>query len=267
MRLMLSVPPATATSENPVIMCSLAVAIACRPDEQKRLTVCPATVSGRPARRAASRAAIRPCFASRRAQPITTSSMSAGSSPPTRATASLITAAAISSGRVSFRVPRGALPTAVRTALTMTASFIGRTSGQSVSISQWPPRLQQMPHPVLRLALPDQVQERFPFQVVQVLLRDARPVGHPPAANHVGEPPSDSLIVLRDVPGGAHQVQVRLQGAQPALADDGNHLTEGRPVSQAHQAQRGLLGIVDQPVPVHGDAAGLAQISQRPRVV
>jgi hypothetical protein len=53
-----------------------------------------------------------------------TSSISAASSPGTRASASLITAPPISSGRVFRKVPFGALPTAVRTADTITASFI-----------------------------------------------------------------------------------------------------------------------------------------------
>jgi hypothetical protein len=53
-----------------------------------------------------------------------TSSISEVSSPGTRATASLITAAPISSGRVVRNVPFGAFPTAVLTAETITASLI-----------------------------------------------------------------------------------------------------------------------------------------------
>jgi len=58
------------------------------------------------------------------AQPRITSSTSAGSRPGTRLSASLMAAAAMSSGRVLRSVPRGALPTAVRAMETMTASFI-----------------------------------------------------------------------------------------------------------------------------------------------
>src|SRR5213593_4080480 len=50
------------------------------------------------------------------------SSTSAGSRPGTRATASRTAPIASASGGVSRRAPFGALPTAVRTALTMTAS-------------------------------------------------------------------------------------------------------------------------------------------------
>ena len=80
--------------------------------------------TGRPARIAAARATFMPCSASGIAQPMITSSISDASKPGTRAMASLITAAPISSGRVSRKVPFGALPTAVRTADTITASFI-----------------------------------------------------------------------------------------------------------------------------------------------
>ena len=56
-----------------------AIAIACRPDEQKRLTVMPDTDTGRPARIAAMRPMFLPVAPSGIAQPITTSSISAGS--------------------------------------------------------------------------------------------------------------------------------------------------------------------------------------------
>jgi hypothetical protein len=59
-----------------------------------------------------------------------TSSISAASNPGTRAIASLITAAPISSGRVLRKVPFGALPTAVRTAETITASLISNLSSK-----------------------------------------------------------------------------------------------------------------------------------------
>ena len=43
-----SVPPASITSASPRRMRSAASATACKPDEQKRLTVMPGTVSGKP---------------------------------------------------------------------------------------------------------------------------------------------------------------------------------------------------------------------------
>src|SRR5204862_4348605 len=58
------------------------------------------------------------------AQPMMTSSISDGSRPGARRSASPMTVAASSSGRVPRSVPFGALPTAVRTADTITASDI-----------------------------------------------------------------------------------------------------------------------------------------------
>src|SRR6266481_418295 len=80
-RLMLSRPPATITSASPVMMRCAANAMVCRPDEQKRLTVTPGTVIGRPARIADRRAMFCPVARSGMAQPITTSSTSPGSTP------------------------------------------------------------------------------------------------------------------------------------------------------------------------------------------
>jgi hypothetical protein len=98
----------------------------CEPDEQKRLTVTAGTSCGRPARSAAIRATFAPDSASGVAQPMMTSSIDSGGSVGTRMSRSAMTAAAISSGRVVRSVPRGALPTAVRTPATITASFIYR---------------------------------------------------------------------------------------------------------------------------------------------
>ncbi len=114
----------------PDMICCAATATACRPPAQKRLSVCPATVTGRPAARAAMRPMFMPCSASGRAQPSVTSSTSCGGMPA-RATAACTTAAAMSSGRMVCRLPCGALPTAVRTAETMTAFFM------VFSLRQW----------------------------------------------------------------------------------------------------------------------------------
>ena len=47
-RVMLSTPPATMTSPSPRRIALAAVLIACRPEPQSRLTVCPATVDRQP---------------------------------------------------------------------------------------------------------------------------------------------------------------------------------------------------------------------------
>src|SRR4029453_14580720 len=73
-----SPPPITASAPSFSTMCA-AVATACRPEEQKRLTVCPATVVGNPAMTATLRPALKPCGPSGKPVPMTTSSISAGS--------------------------------------------------------------------------------------------------------------------------------------------------------------------------------------------
>jgi hypothetical protein len=78
---MLSAPPAMITSPMPAMICWLAVAMLCKPLEQKRLTVCPAVVTGIPARSATMRAMFMPCSASGKAQPSTMSSTSFLSMP------------------------------------------------------------------------------------------------------------------------------------------------------------------------------------------
>ena len=78
---MLSTPPATYTSPSLAMMRCAAMAMVCRPDEQKRLTVTPDAVMGRPARSAIWRAMLAPVAPSGLAQPMMTSSTSAASMP------------------------------------------------------------------------------------------------------------------------------------------------------------------------------------------
>ena len=93
-----SVPPATITSAPPLMMRSAAIAIACSPEEQKRLMVSAETSTGSPARSEAMRATFIPCSASGMAQPRMTSSISLGSICGTRSSAPLMAIAASSGG-------------------------------------------------------------------------------------------------------------------------------------------------------------------------
>src|SRR6516162_2516384 len=81
---MLSSPPPTITSVSPSMTRCAAMAIACRPELQKRLTVTPETVTGRPARTAERRAMFWPVARSGMAQPRITSSTSPGSNAGAR---------------------------------------------------------------------------------------------------------------------------------------------------------------------------------------
>src|SRR6476659_2625367 len=119
-----SVPPAMIARAEPHMIRSAANAIACSPDEQNRLMVTAEAEIGTPARRLDMRATFIPCSASGIAQPRITSSISDGSMPGARRSASAIAAAPSSSGLVDRRAPLGALPTAVLTADTITASCI-----------------------------------------------------------------------------------------------------------------------------------------------
>ena len=114
-----SQPAAIITSASPTRMRSAAIATADSPDAQKRFTVTPPTVLGRPASSAATRATFSPCWASGIAQPAIKSSMVAGSRPGTCATALRIACTRRSSGRTLRNAPLGALPIGVRVAATM----------------------------------------------------------------------------------------------------------------------------------------------------
>src|SRR5262245_19408111 len=160
---------------KPAMIRSDAAAMVCRPDEQKRFTVWPGTLSGRPARSAARRATFSPCGPSGTAQPRITSSTSAGSRPLVRLTASAIAAAAMSSGLVARSVPFGALPTAVRAPATITASFI--VGPPLHSVPQWLAGGEQVLDPLDGFLLVEQVDEGLALERQDVLLVDPLGLG------------------------------------------------------------------------------------------
>src|SRR6188474_2032563 len=100
-----------------------AIAIVCRPDEQKRFTVIPDVVTGQPARIAIWRAMLRPVAPSGLAQPMITSSMSPGS----RRARSIAWRSAwppMVAPWVMLNAPRQLLQSGVRAVETITASGI-----------------------------------------------------------------------------------------------------------------------------------------------
>src|SRR6266404_1213891 len=117
-------PPAIITGTLSTSTRWAAIEMVCRPDEQKRLTVTPDTLTGAPARIAETRATLEPVVPSGAAQPRITSSTSA-SSTLARSAACLMTCAPMSAPWVSLKMPRNALPIGVRAVETMTASAMG----------------------------------------------------------------------------------------------------------------------------------------------
>src|SRR5262245_16759182 len=97
------------------------MAIVCSPDEQKRLTVIPDVVTGQPARMAICLAILRPVAPSGLAQPMITSSISAGSAFA-RSIALPRASPAVSAPWVMLNAPRQLLQSGVRAVETITAS-------------------------------------------------------------------------------------------------------------------------------------------------
>ena len=106
-RLMLSTPPAIRRSASPALIVLAAWPTASMPEPHSRLTVAPGTLVGRPASSAAMRATFRLSSPAWLAQPMSTSSTAAGSSPGWRSSSARIGNAARSSARTADR----ALPT------------------------------------------------------------------------------------------------------------------------------------------------------------
>src|SRR5712691_7566256 len=122
-----STPPATITGTRSTMTRCAAMAMVCNPDEQKRFTVVPAVVTGRPARSAIWRAMLPPVVPSGSAQPMMTSSTSPGSIFA-RSTAARTAWPPMVAPWVRFRAPRHDFARPVRAVETMTASVMDRSS-------------------------------------------------------------------------------------------------------------------------------------------
>ena len=125
---MLSTPPAMYTSPSPAITRWAASAMVCRPEEQKRLTVMPDTVTGKPAISAICRAMLAPVAPSGLAQPMSTSS-TASPGTPARCSACLTAWPPRVAPCVMLKAPFQLLVRGVRAVETMTALVIAYLSG------------------------------------------------------------------------------------------------------------------------------------------
>src|SRR5665811_564585 len=121
-----STPPATKISPSPAMMRCDARAIVCRLDEQKRFTVMPGTVTGQPARRAIWRAMLAPVAPSGVAQPMMTSSISAGSRPARLMACSTAWPPSVAPC-VMLKEPFQLLASGVRAVETITADVMGES--------------------------------------------------------------------------------------------------------------------------------------------
>src|SRR4029453_11461435 len=119
-----STPPPITTSTPSLRMWLAASAMAFSPEEQTRLMVTPATLTGRPARTAATRAMLWPWAPCGWPQPRMTSSTSFFSSWGALPSTSLQPCAARSDGSVMLNEPRCDLASGVRELATTTASLM-----------------------------------------------------------------------------------------------------------------------------------------------
>src|SRR6186713_407390 len=155
------------------------------------------------------RAMLSPCSPSGKAQPMTTSSTCPGSRFGVRLSNSCMALAAISSGRTVASPPRLAFPTGVRTADTITASFMFRSSLSKIGkwllsnpyslISQWLSRLQDVPHACLSAFYSKQGQDRLPLEIKNILLTHPLRAGQVTATHHIGEFARNVMVILCNI--------------------------------------------------------------------
>src|SRR6202021_1568395 len=125
-----------------------------------------------------------------------------------------------SSGRVARRAQRGALPTAVRTALTRTASLM--ISSDLFSIAQGLAGFEGVANALLRFALATEREEMLALQIKEVLFADRRAGGDVASAKDGGEVRSDGDVVISGVFAFVQHVDAKTEGGEHAVSGRGN---------------------------------------------
>src|ERR1700691_3357633 len=228
---------------------------------------------GRPARSEIRRAMFWPCSASGIAQPMMTSSISLGSRVGTRSTAPRTAIAPRSSGRVKRSVPLGAFPTAVRTALTTTASFIicppWRVFGctcvlEDGLISKRLAVLERESDALDRLGLSAKREEGLALQIEQRLLAQQSSWSNIAAGEHARHMRGYLRVMLTDVCAFAQQIDAELECRQNRLAGRGYvGPCNRRRVPGTHQAKGLGLGVAHQAAAIHRDRVDIFDNAQR----
>src|SRR3954468_19944992 len=140
-----------------------------------------------------------PCSASGIAQPMRMSSRSSSLSPLTRSMAARMATAAISSGRVADNFPFGALPTAVRTADTITAEVMK-------SVPQYFAFFQQMLHAGECLLFAAERFECLSLKVQKILLRCRGHTCSVASTDDMRQLACDMRFVIRNMASPPHQI-------------------------------------------------------------
>src|SRR5258708_5654641 len=219
-----SSPPAATTAPSPARTRCAASAMVCRPEEQKRFTVMPGTVTGQPARSAICRAILPPVAPSGVAQPMITSSTSSASTFA-RSSAACTACPPIFAPWVMLSEPRQLLHSGVLAVETITASVIEFPS----FLRQFHEQRRRLPHGALVAFL-----KRL-NRIQDLLQPDGIRVKHRPAA-----------VGREAVAGEVHHVDVGGPQRDAFLEDLGAFVDEG----------------VDEPLHdfLVGDAAGFQAV-------
>src|SRR5690348_15611354 len=241
-----SEPPARQMSASPAAIARAALAIASRPEPQRRLTVAPGTVTGSPASRTAIRPALRLSSPAWLAAPQYTSSMADGSSQGFRRTRAATMPAARWSGRTPASAPL-IRPIGVRQASTAKTALIGSSSPHDRYGSRSALGL-RLPAPGLDEG--GQGGQRGQRIEVEVLRGDVHPV--PPV--HLAQQQRAGQRVQPDARPEQRKIEIRrLQLRPPGQPRQQVPQLPGQPRVSPHRPPRQVLRAVGRP-PAAGPA-------------
>src|SRR5215469_486459 len=106
---------------------------------------------------------------------------------------------------------------------------------------------------LLSFAFAAEGDEGFAFEVEDVLLGDGLRRGERAASEDIREFARDERVVVGDVFAAQHLVDGELRGGEHFFAEDANLRRRGRMITGVEHGERGLFGVGDKTVAIHGD--------------
>src|SRR5580704_9565596 len=124
---------------------------------------------------------------------------------------------------------------------------------------------------LLRFAFAAEADKGFALEVEEILFADILRGGERASGKNVGEFAGDVSVIFADIFAAKHHVNGELGGGEKTFAEDADFrsrgaffwICEGGTPIGAGERERGLFGVGDETIAIHGNGIGAAKISER----
>src|SRR5580704_11851136 len=117
---------------------------------------------------------------------------------------------------------------------------------------------------LLRFAFAAEADKGFALEVEEILFADILRGGERASGKNVGEFAGDVSVIFADIFAAKHHVNGELGGGEKTFAEDADFRSRGAFFWIGEgERERGLFGVGDETIAIHGNGIGAAKISER----